>query len=259
MRRTMFTGRVRALLVAGALLAVLGAGCGGAPPAGGEIALATDPPPPTPSSLPTLTSTPPPTATPTPTPTETPPPTATPTPEGCLRPPDDYELVTVREGFRLNRRTLAMLEHAQELYGGEHDFLLAITQGSYNTGVEASFGTHDGGGAVDLAVRDLNNWHHILYEEVDAMISALRRAGFAAWLRDTDSLYPGSPAHIHAIAIGDAELSEAAQGQLTGEAGYFYGYDGLPVDPPQPDPHGGPIICPWMLEMGYPDMAVAGE
>ncbi len=66
MRRTMFTGRVRALLVAGALLAVLGAGCGGAPPAGGEIALATDPPPPTPSSLPTLTSTPPPTAPPPP-------------------------------------------------------------------------------------------------------------------------------------------------------------------------------------------------
>lgn len=245
-----------ALLAAVTMLAILGAGCGAlpanAPPGSGEVALATDPPPsPEPSAAPTLTPTPPPTATPTP--TETPLPTPTPTPEGCLRPPDDYSRVTVYGDWQLSARTLAMLEHAQTLYGGEHVFTLAVTQGSYNTGVEASFGTHDGGGAVDLAVRDFNDWNHILYEEMDAMIGALRRAGFAAWLRDTGSLYPGSPVHIHAIAIGDAELSEAAQLQLTGEAGYFYGYDGLPVEPPQLDPHGGPVVCPWMVEMGYPD------
>ena len=58
----------------------------------------------------------------------------------------------------LNRRTLAMLEHAQTLYGGEHDFILAITQGSYNQGVEASFGTHDGGGAGGPAGGALNGW-----------------------------------------------------------------------------------------------------
>jgi len=35
--------------------------------------------------------------------------------------------------------------------------------------------------------------------------------------------------HIHAIAIGDQELSAAANEQLVGESGYFRGYDGLPV------------------------------
>jgi hypothetical protein len=178
---------------------------------------------------------------------------ASPTPFGCERPPDDYSRIVLPGDMALNQRTVAMLEHAQVLYGGTHEFMLAVTQGSYNIGVDASFGTHDGGGAVDLSIRDLTNWSHVLYEEVDQIISALRHAGFAAWLRDTDSLYPGSPVHIHAIAIGDAELSEAAQSQLTGPEGYFRGYNGLPEDT-QPDIHGGPILCPWMVEMGYEDL-----
>mgnify|MGYP001420493390 CR=1 FL=1 len=60
--------------------------------------------------------------------------------------------------------------------------------------------------------------------------------------------------HIHAIAIGDRELSPAAQEQLMGAAGYFRGYNGLPVDPSLPDEYGGPIICDWMLELGYADL-----
>ena len=134
-----------------------------------------------------------------------------------------------------------MLEHAQSLYSGTHNFMQAITQGSYNVGVAASFGTHDGGGAVDLSMRDQTNWNHILYEEADGIILALRQAGFAAWVRETGDLYPDSPLHIHAIAVGDAELSTAAQEQLTGPAGYFRGYDGLPNDPPGVDRHGGPV------------------
>jgi hypothetical protein len=193
---------------------------------------------------PTLTSTP------TITPTETPSPV--PTPYGCLRPPDDYSRVVI-DDMTFNQRTLWMLDRAQELYGGTHDFRRALTQGSYNPGgVSASFGTHDGGGALDLSVRDQTNWNNILDEEFDAIILALRQAGFAAWVRDVGALYENSPIHIHAIAIGDAELSEAAQDQLTGPAGYFYGYNGLPEDPPQPDEYGGPYVCPWMVEMGYP-------
>jgi hypothetical protein len=196
------------------------------------------------------------TPSPTPTPTITPSPTPVPTstPYGCLRPPDDYTIVTIREEYQLSQRTLAMLEHAQALYGGSHDFVKAVTQGSYNPGVDASFGTHDGGGAVDLSLRDLNNWHNILYDEFDAIILALRQAGFAAWVRDTGELYAGSPLHIHAIAIGDKDLSEAAQRQLTGPEGYFRGYNGLPEDPPIPDGWGEPVICPWMLDMGYADL-----
>lgn len=217
--------------------------------AGAPLAAASNTP--EPSGAPSLTPTPSATSTLTPEPTTTPSPT--PTPYGCETPPDDYTLVTTPVGFSLNQRTLSMLEHAQVLYGGSHDLVRAITQGSYNVGVSASFGTHDAGGAVDIAMRDLADWHHVLYEDADAIILALRRAGFAAWVRDTDSLYPGSPVHIHAIAIGDAELSPAAQSQLTGPEGYFRGFNGLP-DNTQPDPHGGPVLCPWMIEMGYADL-----
>ena len=57
--------------------------------------------------------------------------------------------------------------------------------------------------------------------------SSLRHFSSASWaaplmalpamnvMRDADELHPGSPIHIHAIAIGDAELSEAARAQLT--------------------------------------------
>ena len=157
----------------------------------------------------------------------------------------------------LNQRTLAMLAHAQQLYGGEIDLTgYAITQGSYNRSVEASFGTHSGGGAVDLSVLQRGTYT-VLWDDIEPLIHALRTAGFAAWLREYGELYQDSPIHIHAIAIGDQELSPAAQEQLTGEAGYFRGFSGLPVSmygPPTADRYGGPIICQWMIDIGYRDL-----
>lgn len=170
----------------------------------------------------------------------------------CVRPIDDYSRVEI-DGETINRRTEFMLDLAVSLYDGPGD-LKRITQGSYTDAEASSFGTHAGGGAVDISIRDPADPSRILRDEVQAMVLALRRAGFAAWFRDTDDLYPGSPLHIHAIAVGDRELSEAAQEQLTGPHGYFRGMDGLPhPDGPQPDPHGGPVLCDWMLELGYPD------
>lgn len=188
----------------------------------------------------------------------TPTPTPFVEPVGCWEPPDDYSRLWVN-GALLNARTLAMLDHAQALYavgGGPVDLRLALTQGSYNAGgVAASFGTHDGGGAVDLSVRSRADWS-VLEAEIAPMIAALRAAGFAAWLRDTDELYPGSPIHIHAIAIGDAELAEAARAQLDGTFGYLRGYNGLPQASgiPLPDGHGGPLICGWMAARGFGDL-----
>ncbi len=196
------------------------------------------------------------------TPASTPTPSLTPTPyaepEGCQRPPDDYTRVWIGEA-QFNARTLAMLDHAQALYfaqGGYVDFRRAITQGSYNAGeVAASFGTHDGGGAVDLSVRSRINWE-VLWDEIEPMVYTLRVAGFAAWLRETDDLYPGSPIHIHAVAIGDRDLSPAARAQIDGTFGYLRGFDGLPQPDgvPHEDRHGGPVICEWMREMGFEDM-----
>jgi hypothetical protein len=172
-----------------------------------------------------------------------------------LKPPDDYTRVQ-GDGWILNQRTLAMLTHAQELYGGELQIASdAITQGSYSDDVAASFGTHSGGGAIDLSVMRQGTYT-VLWDDVEPLIHALRAAGFAAWLRDYGELYPNSPIHIHAIAIGDAELSVAAQDQLTGPAGYFRGYNGLPdsFGGPFPDRHGGPVLCQWMIDLGYRDL-----
>ncbi len=75
-------------------------------------------------------------------------------------------------------------------------------------------------------------------------------------MRDTDELYPGSVIHIHAIAVGDQELSEAARAQIDGRFGYLRGYNGLPQinGVPLPDRYGEPVICNWMIAQGFGDM-----
>ena len=160
----------------------------------------------TPSPMPTQTPIPPTlTSTAVPPPTETATPTSTPEPLGCQKPPDDYTRVEVN-GWTLNQRTMAMLAHAQQIYGGEIELTgYAITQGSYHDNGAASFGTHLGGGAVDLSVLRRGTYM-VLWDDVPTLIHALRVAGFAAWLREYGELYPDSPIHIHAIAIGDREL-----------------------------------------------------
>lgn len=159
-------------------------------------------------------------------------------------------------GWVINRRTLDMLEHAAQLYGGELEITgYHITQGSYHNNGTASFGTHLGGGAVDLSVMRKGSYT-VLWEDVEPLIHALRVSGFAAWLREYGEVSSESPIHIHAIAIGDRELSRAAIDQLTGPFGYFRGYTGVPIPGgnPVPDRHGGPVICQWMLDAGYADL-----
>ncbi len=150
----------------------------------------------------------------------------------------------------INRRTYEMLENAQSLYNGRGSMFLLI-QGSFTTSTQASFGTHAGGGAVDIWTVDPSNTS-VLLEDIDGMVLALRQAGFAAWYRPANMLYQGMSHHIHAIAIGDAELSPDAEAQLMGDEGYFRGRAGLPQEEFRlPDPHDGPILCDWMVEAGY--------
>ena len=170
-------------------------------------------------------------------------------------PPDDYTPIRVN-GFKLNTRTYEMLQYAAQLYEGEIDVAgKAITQGSYSNNGPASFGTHLGGGVVDISVTGLNS-NHVLYAEIEPLVHALRAAGFAAWLRDWGELGKGSGIHIHAVAIGDKEHAPEAQEQLTGTFGYFRGYSGVPQSDgvPVPDRHGGPLVCQWMLAAGYTDL-----
>ncbi|NEA25773.1 peptidoglycan-binding domain-containing protein [Actinomadura bangladeshensis] len=116
-------------------------------------------------------------------------------------------------GVVVNTRTQSMLTEAERLLGRK----LVLDQGSYNPGGDpTSAGTHDGGGVVDISVTGMSAATRT------SVARALRRVGFAAWVRS-----PGQgdwPWHIHAAAISDTDLSSQAQHQ-TGD--YYLGLNGL--------------------------------
>ncbi|MGH3878220.1 MAG: peptidoglycan-binding domain-containing protein [Actinophytocola sp.] len=116
-------------------------------------------------------------------------------------------------GATMNARTKAMLVKAEQLLGRT----LTVTQGSYNPGGDPdSAGTHDGGGVLDLSVRDLSG------EQRTKVVRTLRTVGFAAWLRNPSQ--GDWPYHIHAVAISDTDQSPAAQHQASD---YYLGLNGL--------------------------------
>lgn len=134
---------------------------------------------------------------------------------------------TTIDGKTVNVRTAQMLRRAQARLGMN----LTVTQGSYNAGgVAQSAGTHDGGGAVDISVRGYS------YSTVQKVVRALREVGFAAWHRTENQ--GDWPAHIHAIAVGDSELSSGAAQQVTD---YINGRNGLAGHGPDDGPRLSPI------------------
>jgi peptidoglycan hydrolase-like protein with peptidoglycan-binding domain len=140
-----------------------------------------------------------------------PPPTPAPPTDDPVynEPAHDYRRVTYG-GKTVNVRTQVLLKRAQAYASRASEYKL--TQGSYNRGVGASAGTHDGGGVVDINTNGLN---------VNATLLALRKAGFAAWYRTPAE---GFAPHIHAAAIGDREMASSARNQV---AAYFNGRNGL--------------------------------
>lgn len=115
-------------------------------------------------------------------------------------PAHDYARVTYG-GKTVNKRTKVMLEAAAKIFGKP----FTLTQGSYNKGVSASAGTHDGGGVVDINTNGMTDAQRKAAEQ------ALRKVGFFAWVR----VPPAFAYHIHAVAIGDKEMSNAAKAQVT--------------------------------------------
>lgn len=130
-------------------------------------------------------------------------------------PPSDYRIVTFR-GVKVNVRTRVMIERA-ESYMKQMGInsKLSFSQGSYNTSVSASAGTHDGGGALDIRINGFSS------ATADNVVKALRMAGFAGWRRGVNDSFPP---HIHAIAMGDARATQVAKNQV---AEYRRGGDGL--------------------------------
>jgi peptidoglycan hydrolase-like protein with peptidoglycan-binding domain len=114
---------------------------------------------------------------------------------------DDAKKVLFR-GRKLNAKTILMLQSAERRM--KRRFL--ITQGSFNAGVvDASAGTHDGGGVLDLHAGPLTV----------KQVRVLRKAGFAAWHR-LPSDFPKNqhvPEHVHAVSLFDTALSDDAKNQ----------------------------------------------
>lgn len=131
-------------------------------------------------------------------------------PSAAGEPGADYTRVYYG-GHLVNIRTRVLLERARVKLGLNHE--LRLIQGSYNHGVSASAGTHDGGGVVDVdPTQASGHW---------AIVRALREVGFAAWYRTPAE---GFSYHIHACAIGDAQMAPAARSQVVD---YFHGLNGL--------------------------------
>ncbi|MFD0818506.1 peptidoglycan-binding protein, partial [Micromonospora zhanjiangensis] len=127
-----------------------------------------------------------------------------------------------RDGHVVDARTQAMLTEAERLLG----FRLVLEQGSYNPGGDStSAGTHDGGGVVDIDIAGMSATTRT------AAARALRRVGFAAWVRDPSQ--GDWRWHIHAAAINDTDLSSPAQHQ-TGD--YYLGRNGLANHAPDDGP-----------------------
>lgn len=115
------------------------------------------------------------------------------------------------KGRRFDPRTRDMLVELERVTGLD----IQPSQGSYNTSVAASGGTHAGGGAVDIRASNLTD------AQEQQVVTWGRRIGFAMWLRRESKSWPR---HIHGIAIGCPDLSEAAANQV---AAYRQGRNGL--------------------------------
>lgn len=134
---------------------------------------------------------------------------------------DPYGLTQI-DGHTVDNFTAAALKAASKEFGSD----FRVIQGSHNPGgVAASGGTHDGGGVVDLAPVD-GDWAGAL--------TALRKIGFAAWIRNLPGYgQAGDGAHIHAVLIGDEQLSPEAQTQVQS---YLNNDDGLSGSRPDDGP-----------------------
>ena len=120
--------------------------------------------------------------------------------------------VTKRQGWTLDTRTAEYFDAVNSgMPGG-----VVIIQGSYNTSVGASAGTHDGPGALDLKPADPNKRNTAGYKQLETVA---RQRGGAAWFRPWANNY-----HVHIIVIGTRGLPAIAAKQVVS---YLNGRDGL--------------------------------
>lgn len=131
-----------------------------------------------------------------------------------------YDKVRV-DGKTLDAKTADALAWADAKFRKKYPKQrLELAQGSYNTTVAASAGTHDGGGVIDVRTVPLSA------EQDKYALRCLKQAGFAAWLRDQRD---GMDPHIHACLLGKKgeyhkTMSQGARNQCDS---YLVGRNGL--------------------------------
>lgn len=129
----------------------------------------------------------------------------------------------------LDALTISVIERAEKRLG----FQLIVTQGSYQSSVEQSAGTHNGGGAGDFSTRGLTT------AQKNRAVLELRKAGTFASVR--------TPAegdwveHIHGIVVDHPALSPAAARQVVD---YRKGLNGLANHGRDRGPRLNPIPVP---------------
>lgn len=134
-----------------------------------------------------------------------------------------------RNRTNVDALTISVIERAEKALGRQ----LIITQGSYQSGVKQSAGTHDDGGAVDFSTRGLTE------AQKQRAVLELRKAGMAAWIRRE---IPGVWAeHIHGVVVGHPNLSRTAAAQVRA---YRSGRNGLANNGPDDGPRLNPIPVP---------------
>jgi hypothetical protein len=129
---------------------------------------------------------------------------------------------TYWRGAYLDDRMAEQMDEVVRLCGP--DVNIRPTQGSYSGGVAASGGTHDGGGAIDLAGQDAG----MTQMDRETIRNAGRSVGLAMWIRDPSQ--SDWPWHIHGISVQEGGkwdqgcLSSGAHGQVVD---YYEGRNGL--------------------------------
>lgn len=151
---------------------------------------------------------------------------------------EDYTRLTYTSatGAVVNQRTKLMLDRAVVALSDSYSWTPYLLQGSYHPGVGSSAGTHDGGGVVDIRVTTMTENGRNL------CVQALREVGFAAWYRTPAE---GFDVHIHAVGIGDHEMSAAAEDQVQQ---FFNGQNGLANHGADTLPSGFPVVRPTWVE-----------
>ncbi|MGL4257024.1 MAG: hypothetical protein ACRCSL_11875 [Microbacterium sp.] len=132
-------------------------------------------------------------------------------------------------GRRVAPRILNLIDDAYRAVGLDPARYRTIVQGSYNQGVTASGGTHDGNGVVDLRVWNLPQ------AKVEPLVVELRKRNCAAWLRD--KRHGGFDPHIHLVVIDAPDKSRQAAWQADDYARGGSGLSGSPRDDYHPRPH----------------------